>query len=138
MMQLRFTFIMWLALAFVFLVFHPVQADNPMPFQQRGVVDAVHPQQRRVVINDQTYRSTPGIPVYALTQRNLKQPPEKRKRLGLGALRPGMRIGFVTERLPNARRQQLVEIWILQRGTLLAEIREQSKASLQNQHNLQQ
>lgn len=137
-MQLRFTIIMWSALAFAFLVFHPAQAENIMPFQQRGVVDAIHPRQRRVVINDQTYRLAPRIPVYALTRRNLENPPEKRKRLGLGAVRRGMRIGFTTERLGNSRRVRLAEIWILRRGTSRPGIREQSKANLRNTHNLQQ
>ncbi len=137
-MQLRFTIIMWSVLALALLVSHPLQADSPMPFQQRGVVDAIHPRQRRVVINDQTYRLAPGIPVYALTRRNLENPPEKRKRLGLGAVRRGMRIGFTTERLGNSRRVRLAEIWILRRGTSRPETREQSKASLRNARNLQQ
>lgn len=137
-MQLRFTIIMWSVLALALLVSHPLQADNPMPFQQRGVIDAIYPRQRRVVINDQTYRLARGIPVYAATRRNLEQPPEKRKRLRIGVLRQGMRIGFTTERLGNSRRVRFVEIWILPRGTSHPEIREQSKASLQNNPNLQQ
>ena len=138
-MQLRFTIIMWSALAFAFLVFHPVQAEeNTLPFQQRGVVDNIYPRQRRVIINDQAYRLAPRTPVYPLTRRNLELPPEKRKRFRVGVLRRGMRIGFTTEQLGNSRRVRLVEIWILPRGTSHPEIREQSKASLQNNHDLQQ
>ena len=136
-MQLRFTIIMCSFLTLVLLVSQSVQAANAMPFQQRGVIDAIHLRQRRVVINDQTYRLARGIPVYAATRRNLEQPPEKRKRLRIGALRKGMRIGFTTERLMNSRRARLVEIWILRRGAARAEIREQSKESLRNSRNIQ-
>lgn len=137
-MQLRFTIIMWTALTFAFLGFHSVQAENVLPFQQRGIVDDVYPRQRRVVINDQSYRLARGIPVYSLTRRNLERPPEKRKRLGLGALRRGMRIGFTTERLGNSRRVRLAEIWILPRDTSRPVIREQSKTSLRNYRDRQQ
>jgi hypothetical protein len=106
-----------LILGCTFFAMSPGHAQEQLPFQQIGVLDAIFLDQQRIVIYDTSFHFPQDTPVYRFKHNVDNANPDLRQRISQQALKPGMRLGYTAIYNRGGQNGRMVqEVWILPPG----------------------
>src|SRR5688500_7082257 len=94
MMQYKLLYIGCLILGYTLSVISTGHTQEPLPFQQIGVLDAIFLQQQHIVIYDTSFSFPKDTPVYHFKQNIDNTNPNLRQSASQQVLKPGMRLGY--------------------------------------------
>ena len=106
-----------LILGFILLAMSPGHAQEPLPFQQIGVLDAIFLDQQRIVIYDTEFNFPHATPVYRFNRNVDNTNPDLRQSVSQQVLKPGMRLGYTAVYNRGGQNRRVIqEVWILPPG----------------------